>query len=237
MKRQYKFDKNLGRDLHTRPAAKNLFQRQSARTFETVVGEVLAPQPEPLFRQTTVSVKLARGGMIKSVPYPGAFIEPLSGNVHGLYEGPIPGQMVTIGFANGNSASPYVVNRYPYQGTGNSFTELDYVNPLSRAGFHSFDVIMGHFSGSLLSFNTGILPSTKLPGSVTLKAMTDLELNSTLFIQIKNSVQSMKTLIDSLFDLLDGFATTGSPTSHVTDPATKALIVAEKAKWALLLKE
>jgi len=283
MKRQLKITRNLGRDVHTRPAESNIWQKQSTKTFETVIGEVFIPQQEPLFTQNYVTVKLARGGTIKSVPYPGAFIEPLSGNIHGTYEGPIPGQMVAIGFANGNSAAPYVVNRYPYQGVGNSFVELDYVNPLSRAGFHASDVITGHFSGSYLSFNTGVLPSTELPGSVRLKAMTDFncvsnanilidsiisaevrsaaakltgtatatvsapdaKLVSTLggeidvqaLIKIKNSAQSMKTLVDTLIDVISGLVSTncvvGAPVT--LNPATIALLAAEKAKWALLL--
>jgi len=281
--RQYKITKNRGRDTHVRDVKKNIWQQQSTRTFETVIGEIFITQPEPLFRQNMVTVKLARGGTIKNVAYPGAFIEPVSGNIHGLYEGPIPGQMVSVGFANGNLDSPYVTNRYPYQGTGNSFTELQYFNPLSKAGINATDVIMGHFSGSYLSFNTGILPSTEIPGSVRLKAMTDfncvsntnilfdaivsaevksaaakltgsatatvgapdVKLSSTLggeidvqaLIKIKNAAQSMKTLVDTLIDVVSGLSTTncvpGAPVA--LSPATIALLAAEKAKWALLL--
>lgn len=277
MKRQYKITRSTGNDLHTRDVRDNIFQRQSTQTFETVVGEILLPQPEPFFKQNYVTVKLARGGTVKSVPYPGAFIDPLSGNLHGTYEGPIPGQMVTVGFANGNSAAPYVINRYPYQGVGNSFTELQYVNPLSKAGFHSFDVAMGHFSGSYISLNTGILPSTELPGSIRIKAMTDLncvsntnilldaiisaevksavakltgttsatvsslaskvvstaggELDVQALIKIKNSAQSMKTLIDALIDAVSGITVLGAP----IDAPGLAALAANKALWALLL--
>jgi len=230
-----------------------------------------------------VTVKLARGGTIKNVAYPGAFIEPVSGNIHGLYEGPIPGQMVSVGFANGNLDSPYVTNRYPYQGAGNTFAEYQYINPLTRAGFHATDVILGHVTGSYLSFNSGILPSTELLGSVRLRAMTDLnfksktnilldsivsaelksaaakltgsvtatvgapdvKLSSTLggeidvqaLIKIKNAAQSMKTLVDTLIDVVSGLSSTncvpGAPVA--LSPATIALLAAEKAKWALLL--
>jgi len=216
-----------------------------------IVGEIAFPEPEPLFRQNMVSVNLARGGMLTSVAYPGAFIEPITGNVHGVYEGPIPGQMVVVGFEDGNASSPFVVNRYPYQGTGNTLTEFGYINPLSRSAYHASDVMIGHFSGSYLAFNTGILPSTAIPGSVTLNATTSLDvfatttigmsstlggaLNLTALVEVKSATQSMKTLVDNLLDILDTFGTTGSPTNHVTDAATKIKIAAEKAKWALLL--
>lgn len=177
MKKQRQIDKNLGSDTHTRDHSFNKFQAQNHETYGMQVGEVLFPEPEPLFRQNMVTVKLARGGEVTSVAYPGAFIDPITNNLHGTYEGPIPGQMVTVGFENGNAASPFVVNRYPYQGTGNTFTESKFINPLTTAGFDSTDVMIGHFSGSFLSFNTGLL-SGKLPGSVSLNAMTDLDIVS-----------------------------------------------------------
>jgi hypothetical protein len=234
--RQRKISQNLGKDTHVRSQYDNRFKPQAHGTYTMIAGEVEFPQPEPLFKQNLVTVKFARGGRVSTVAYPGAFISPLTGQMHGLYEGPIPGQMVMVGFENGNSAAPFVVNRYPYQGVGDTASEMQYLNPLTAAGIDATDVAIGHFSGSFLRFNTGII-SGKLPGSVTLSAMTDLELNSNLFIQIKNPFQSMKILIDGLLDLLTNFATAGSPTAQVTDPVTKSLIAAEKAKWALLLKE
>jgi len=168
--------KNLGKDTHVRDFVDNAFLPGNSETMQMIAGEVLFPQPEPFYKQNMVTVRLARGGQVTNVAYPGAFIEPITGNIHGVYEGPIPGQMVMVGFENGNQHSPFVVNRYPYQGAGNSLTELSYVNPLSAIGFHAFDVVIGHFLGSYLSFNTGILPSTAFPGSVTLNAMTNLEI-------------------------------------------------------------
>ena len=283
MRHQRKIVKDQGNDTHTRTVTKNAFQAQSTSTLETVIGEVLVPQPEPLFKQNYVTVKLARGGQIKHVAYPGAFVDPVSGNLHGLYEGPYPGQMVAVGFANGNSASPYVINRYPYQGAGNEAVSLQYANPLTRKGFHSLDVMIGHFSGSYMSFNTGILPSTELLGSVKINAMTDFncisntnilldaiissevkgaiakltgttsatvsaassvvsstaggEINVAALITVKNTAQSMKTLIDSLIMTIEGITTTNcAPGSPVAiSPASIALLEAEKAKWALLL--
>lgn len=262
---QRKLRKDIGKDTFVRSAGSDAFGKQSTETFEVIKGEVLLPQPEPFFRQNACTVKLAKGGMISGVAYPGAFIDPITGNLHGSFEGVIPGQMVTVGFLNGNSAAPYVVNRYPYQGVANSLTEFAYHQPLTQHLYDSTDVLMGHFSGSIIRFNTGLI-SGKLPGSISVEAMTDLEMTAnTAFsvsslisasvssltttingdaelklnggiIQIKSTAQSMKTLIDGLIDILVGFKTAGSPTNHVTDPSVIIKLNAEKVKWAGLLE-
>jgi len=185
--RQRKIAQNVGKDTHVRNFQGNMNKPQSSQTFQMIAGEVKFSQPEPLFRQTMITVQLGRGGDATSVAYPGAFIEPTSGNLHGTYEGPIPGQMVMVGFENGNAQSPFVVNRYPYQGVGNTLTESAYINPLTKALFDSTDVMMGHFSGSYLSFNTGVL-SGKLPGSVTLATISDFDLTSNANILLESLV-------------------------------------------------
>jgi hypothetical protein len=174
---QYKLNRNTGRDTFVRSVPGNGFRPQASRTYQTIAGEIAFAQPEPLYKQTVVTVNMARGGKIMSVAYPGAFFDPLSGNLHGNYEGPIPGQMVMVGFENGNFSAPYVVNRYPYQGKGNTLTESKYFTPLTKAQFDATDVITGHFSGSYLAFYTGIL-SGELPGSVKLNAMTDFNVKA-----------------------------------------------------------
>jgi hypothetical protein len=193
MNRQRIISTNLGNDTHVRNHNQNAFTANGYSTTQMLAGEILMPEPEPLFKQNMVSVRLARGGVITSVAYPGAFIDPITGNLHGVYEGPIPGQMVAVGFENGNRETPFVVNRYPYQGCGNTLFESKYFNPLTRKLFHSFDVLIGHFSGSYLSFNTGILPSIELPGSITLSAMTDL-----------NLISNTNIIMDGLFIQLNG---------------------------------
>jgi hypothetical protein len=145
------------------------------------IGEISMTEPEPLFAQNMVSVKLARGGKLTSVGYPGAFFEPMSGNLHGMYEGPIKGQMVVVGFENGNQGAPFVVNRYPYQGRGNTLESEAYSTPLTKANFDSSDVIFGHFSGSYLAFYTGLM-SGKTPGSFELKVMTEIEVSAMTFL-------------------------------------------------------
>lgn len=174
MNRQRKIATNVGKDTHVRSYQGNAFKQQSSKTFQVIAGEISKTEPEPLFRQTMVEVSLGRGGDIPSVAYPGAFIDPATGNLHGTYEGPIAGQMVMVGFENGNMNSPFVVNRYPYQGKGDTSVEQKYNNPVINASFDVEDVIIGHYSGSFLSFNTGIL-SVKNPGSATLNVATNLE--------------------------------------------------------------
>lgn len=176
--KQRRISRNLGKDTHVRDHVDNIFQSSNHETYGTQIGSVLYPEPEPFFRQNMVTVEMARGGRITSVAYPGASFDPITGNLHGSYEGPIPGQMVMVGFENGNQASPYVVNRYPYQGVANSFTEFNYLNPMFKSGFHAFDVIMGHFSGAYISMNTGIFPSISLPGSISVSAITDIEMSA-----------------------------------------------------------
>jgi len=210
---QLKVAKNIGRDTHVRSSDSNIFTSQSVGSTQMMVGEILFPEPEPLFKQTTVSVRLARGGVIKNVGYPGAFIDPITGNMHGLYEGPFPGQMVAVGFESGNSANPFVVNKFPYQGAGNTFVEGSYTFPMTFSGYHYFDVILGHFSGSFISLNTGILPSTKLPGSVSINAMTDFEVSSNTSILLNSLVSSeMKSSLAKL---------TGSISATVSAPDAK----------------
>ena len=242
MKKQRKIAQNVGMDTHVRQSMGNRFKEQGSKTYQVLAGEVTFAEPEPLFRQNMVTVTFARGGNATSVAYPGAFIDPVTGNLHGSYEGPIPGQMVMVGYENGNSSTPYVVNRYPYQGSGNTLVEGQYTTPLTKKSFDSTDVLMGHFSGAYLSFNTGIT-SGELPGSVTLSAVTDNKFESVLgsnitlntLVSINSLTQSMKTRIDAVLDILTNFSTTGSPTAHVTDAATKTAIAQEKALWSQLL--
>ena len=200
MKKQRMMDtSNLGDDTTVRDYNSNKFKSQSYETFGMITGEISGTNPEPLFQQTTVDVDLTRLGTITEVAYPGAFFDPESGNLHGIYEGPIKGQMVIIGFENGNQAAPFVVNRYPYQGIGDTVSETDYINPLTMAGFDAEDVIIGHYSGSYIAFYTGIT-SGELPGSVELNSATDLTLtvgsNFSLEAEIEAKIKSVTVKVD-----------------------------------------
>jgi hypothetical protein len=272
--RQSEITKNLGRDTHVRDNTNNMFTRGNHETNQLIIGEVLMPEPEPAFKQNMVTVKLARGGRVTSVAMPNAGINPVFGKLHGLHEGLIPGQMVMLGFENGNQASPFIVNRYPYQGTGNSFFESSFIMPTVAQGIGNADVAVGHFSGSSLQFHSGIFPDLAIPGSVTLDAITSLQMsgmvsakmsalmggavecdvlgNATIssllgatvsadttgLVSIKSLTQSMGDLVQTLITVISGLVTTncvvGAPV--VLNPATIALLTAEKIKWLLLLK-
>jgi hypothetical protein len=185
-KRQKRVEnKRIGNDTYVRNMYDNMFQTQAAGTFQMIPAEIFLPQPEPIFKQGMVTVKPVRGGQISAVAYPNAFIDPITRNLNGLHEGLIPGQMVMVGFSDGNRHAPFVVNRFPYQARGNALTETAYINPLTQKGWSSQDTMLGHFSGSYLRFAT-LLP---LPGSTQLYSVTDLELETNTFVKIKAGVQ------------------------------------------------
>jgi hypothetical protein len=169
--------RDVGNDTHVRDYDANAYKNSSSGIFGMQMGEIKKTEPEPLFNQNLVTVELARGGELTSVAYPGVFVDPLSKNIHGLYEGPIKGQMVIVGFENGNAGSPFVVNRYPYQGIGDTANETAYMQPLTTAGFDAEDVILGHKSGSFIAFYTGVM-SGELPGSVTFYSPSDINIQS-----------------------------------------------------------
>lgn len=259
MNEQERIDYELGHDTLVRDYQTNIFKKQSSQIFQMIVGEIEITEPEPLFVQNFVTVKMARGGKATTVAYPGAFVDPITKNIHGIYEGPIPGQMVIVGFENGNAHAPFVINKYPYQGAGNSVTESSYFTPLTINNRDATDVILGHFSGSYLSFNTGIF-SGELPGSVTLNSVTTfqaLALNGTgatltmdSLFEIKNIVTDLKTeihgLIDELSTLIDNIkaiVTTGGPTTQTISAGSQAVLTtdqvvlaARKISFATLLK-
>jgi hypothetical protein len=190
---QRKIARDRGLDTHVRDHADDIYKGTNHGLYSMLTGEIEITQPEPLFKQNMVTVRLARGGKITEVGYPGAFKDPVSGNIHGIYEGPIKGQMVVVGFENGNKVAPFVVNRYPYQGAGNSSVEMEYINPLTKAGYDPEDVIVGHFSGSFLSFNSGI-SSGKEPGSVTFNIESSLEIESKSSVSM---ISELETIISS----------------------------------------
>lgn len=179
MERQRKLSKSIGKDTHVRSVEENKFQKQSTQTYEILTGEVFLNLPEPFYRQNAVTVQLSQGGQISPVGMPGGFIDPATGNLHGVYEGLIPGQMVSIGFLEGNSASPVILNRYPYQGKGNSLKEKSFVNPMFLAGYSQNDTLIGNVSGSVIGLYTGINPlGGRLLGSIGIDAFTECNITA-----------------------------------------------------------
>jgi hypothetical protein len=230
--RQRKISQNLGKDTHVRNQYDNRFKPQAHGTYTMIAGEIEFPQPEPLFKQNLVTVKFARGGRVSTVAYPGAFISPLTGQMHGLYEGPIPGQMVMVGFENGNSAAPFVVNRYPYQGVGDTFSEMQYLNPLTTAGIDATDVAIGHFSGSFLRFNTGII-SGKLPGSISFYAISSVDMSANLNIETESGLETtFKSLMTGQIEIGTGVTITGATAHSLVSDLTGEISVGSLIKIA-----
>lgn len=58
----------------------------------------------------------------------------------------------------------------------------------------------------------------------------------TNLVEIKNAVNGLLALIGTLIDTISNLGTVGSPTAQTIDPASKALLAAEKLKWALVFK-
>lgn len=215
MNRQRKLSKVNGKDTHVRSQERDLFQRQSVKTFEIKTGEVFLNQIEPAFKQNAVTVNLSKGGRVEGVPIPGAFIDPITGNLHGSYDGPIPGQMVSIGFVDGNSAAPIILNRYPYQGKGNTLTELSFITPMFLAGYDATDTLMGHFSGSKIGLYTGLNPlGGRLPGSIGIDAFTECNVTANTNILLDALVSAeVKSALVKL---------TGSVSAEISAPAVKS---------------
>jgi hypothetical protein len=58
----------------------------------------------------------------------------------------------------------------------------------------------------------------------------------TNLIEIKNAVNGLVALVGSLIDTIKALGTVGSAAAQTIDPASKALLELEKAKWALVFK-
>ena len=212
--RQRKLSKNRGKDMHVRSLERDIFKAASTNTLEIMTGEVLLNQPEPAFKQNAVTVSLSKGGRIEGVPLPGAFIDPITGNLHGSYDGPIFGQMVSLGFVGGNSSAPIILNKYPYQGKGNTLTELSFITPMFLAGYDATDTLMGHFSGSRIGLYTGLNPlGGHLPGSIGIDAFTECNVPANTSILLDALVSAeMKSVLVKL---------TGSVSAEITAPLVK----------------
>lgn len=244
--KQRKLNKNNGNDTHVRSLERDVFKQPSFKTFEIKTGEVFLNQVEPVFKQNAVTVNLSKGGRAEGVPLPGAFIDPITGNLHGVYEGLIPGQMVTMGFIDGNSAAPIILNRYPYQGKGNTLTENTFITPMFLAGYSPNDTLIGNVSGSVIGLYTGVnVLGGKLPGSIgidaftecNITAQTDILLDAIVSAEVKSALAKLTGTVSAEISAplvkIDGSATVeinGNTKSFVThaelDTALQLLMTA-----------
>lgn len=126
------------------------------------LGEVISVENEPDYPQTMIVARLSNGGVFQGVGWPGPnlLIGPtgkpdVSGGMHGLYEGPFPGQQILLGFPEGNGFNPIVIQKFPYNPNGNFKYKDTYQLPMTKKKHDSRDVILGHYSGSFISLRSG----------------------------------------------------------------------------------
>lgn len=149
------------------------------QTTRLLLGSVLFVEPEPLYNQTRVMVDLQRGGKLTGVYWPGPNVDatvaglPAAGaiSIHGLYESPLPGQLVAVGFADGNSGNPMVVERYPYAYSKRPDLQASHILPLTLKAIGPTDVVLGHHTGSFIAMR-GTLPLPAEIDIVCLSVMT-----------------------------------------------------------------
>lgn len=170
------------RDTHAIPSIKSKNRECDTDFIRLSIGSTILPQPEPGYTISQAVVQLQNGGnMMFNVPWPGGNVEcniaglpfgPAIG-VHGLFDGPMPGQKVVVGFIEGNSQKPVILNKYPYMHgwrTDNLFT---HVLPLTTKLHSSFDVVLGHFTGSYIKITA--LP---IPAAIEISAQTAVNIIS-----------------------------------------------------------
>lgn len=154
------------------------------------LGMVLYPQPEPVFKQHTVMVEMVTGGRINNVAWPGAQVNAnatgtlpggVAAGIHGLWESPLSGQMVLVGFVDGSHGNPIVINKYPYNASQRPDLDVMHTLPLTGLGHGPRDVILGHHTGSFVALR-GTLP---LPGQVDIEAVTTVAINAKVSITMK----------------------------------------------------
>lgn len=158
-------DRNLGND----PVAKT--QKSSPfSAWEHIEGirlaTVVMPQPEPLYREANVSLQLETDGtIILQAPWPGPNVEanaigipfgPTIG-IHGLYEAPLPGQQVVVGFLDGSAQSPIVLQKYPHPTSQRVDNLGAHFLPMSQKAHGPTDVVLGHHTGAFVALR-GLLP-------------------------------------------------------------------------------
>jgi hypothetical protein len=192
---QYFFERN--RNLKDSNAYDSRFSKLTKINTGSITlkaGFVIKIHEEPKYKTTLVSVQLIDGGIIEEVPFPTPNIitnemGKITGKIkmiHGLYEPIMPGQYVLVGFIDGNSQKPIIINKYQYKAipsTG-SIDNL-FTNPLSKLNFQSSDIILGHYSGSYLSIHA----KTPIPGHVQISSISSMELKSKLGIVMKSDLE------------------------------------------------
>jgi hypothetical protein len=141
------------------------------------LGTVMVPQPEPVYKESSVSISLVSGGTLTNVAWPGPQVDMnpsgiIAGGVavgiHGLWQAPLNGQQVLVGFVEGSSQNPIVLEKYSYNASPRVDLEFNHILPLSSKLIGPTDVVLGHHIGSFIAFR-GTLP---VPGEIDIFALT-----------------------------------------------------------------
>lgn len=133
------------------------------------LATVLYPEVEPIYEQTTVAVQLVDGqAIIAGVYWPGPNVEINPVAIHGLYESPMPGQMVLLGYIHGDTAHPVIVQKYPYSWSKNPVLESFHLLAMTRKLIGPFDTVLGNFTGSFIALR-GTLP---LPAEIDIVSLS-----------------------------------------------------------------
>ena len=158
------------------------------------LGNVFLPQPEPIYNQTSVSVDLVTGGLLTNVAWPGAQVNAnASGTIpggvalgiHGLWESPLSGQMVLIGYVDGSSGNPIVINKYPYNASQRPDLEAMHFLPMTVKGHGFSDVVLGHHTGSYIALR-GTLP---LPAEIDIFSMSAIVITAAAYMDVLTTAQ------------------------------------------------
>lgn len=163
------------------------------------LGSVFLPQPEPLYRQTAVSVELVTGGRLTNVAWPGAQVNAnasgtipggIALGIHGLWESPLMGQMVAVAFVDGSAHNPIIVNKYPYNASQRPDLEVMHTLPLTVKGHGATDVVLGHHTGSYIALR-GTLP---LPAEIDIFSLSAIVITAAAYMDVLTTAQCTFTV-------------------------------------------
>lgn len=169
-------------DSNLRNLQSNSHQSYNWRSLGIHIGAVLLPQPEPVFKQHRVTVSTLKGEIVTHVAWPGAQVNAnpaglpggVSIGIHGLWESPLPGQEVALGFIEGDVNNPIVLNKYPYNGTHRIDLEILHYLPLTKQLHGPTDVVLGHHTGSFVALR-GTVP---LPAQIEIRSPSSILVNT-----------------------------------------------------------
>lgn len=178
---------SFGNDSNMRSKGYDINNTRGVGVKEVYTGEIEKIHSEPEMAIGLVGIRMMKGGKIDFVPFPGAsFVTGTDGKpstnakaIHGLYESPVEGQQVAIGFIEGNSHDPIILQKYPYNPSPKTEMQPSYVLPLTKLQHDPSDVILGHYSGSYIALR-GKLP---IPGAIEIEVPTDFYLHAATSIK------------------------------------------------------